>query len=70
MQPWDFITLLTTEELKTAQIASNLKKKRKEARHNSNKVIFNCEFFLYNCLPKSIVGLLYKLLYFLWLSSH
>ena len=27
MQPWDFITLLTTEELKTAQIASNLKKK-------------------------------------------
>ena len=46
MQPWDFITLLTTEELKTAQIASNLKKKRKEARHNSNKVkLFNCEFF-------------------------
>ena len=53
MQPWDFITLLKTEELKTAQIASNLKKKNKtkqktkrthrnEASHNGNKVkLFN-----------------------------
>ena len=45
MQPWDFITLLTTEELETTQIASNLKKKnkkRKEVRHNSDKVkLFN-----------------------------
>ena len=30
MQPWDFITLLKTEELKTAPIASNLKKKTKQ----------------------------------------
>ena len=50
MQPqWDFITLLTTEELKTAQIASNLKKIKqkththgKEASHNGRKVkLFN-----------------------------
>ena len=32
MQPWDFITLLTTEELKTVQIASNLKKKKGRKR--------------------------------------
>ena len=49
MQPSDIIIPLTTEELKTAQIASNLEKKNHTGRKRPTMAIrlgFLIEFFL------------------------